>query len=110
MKEHRKETRVPMRLEIEWNGWENSSPDVTSDVSLGGCYIESLNPVSVGEVLILGLRLPFSETLPLRCEVRYHQPTIGFGIRFLQLSNFQRAALEGLMVYWGNRGGLAQAA
>lgn len=110
MQEQRKEVRVPVRLEVQWDRWESRSPDVTSDVSLSGCYIESLNPVTVGEVLSLGLRLPCSETLPLRCEVRYHQPTIGFGIKFLQLSSFQRAALEGLIAYCGNRGEMAQAA
>jgi hypothetical protein len=101
MREQRKEPRLPLRLEVQWNGCEEKHPDVTSDVSLGGCYVESLNPVTVGDVLTLGFRLPFSDTLPVRCEVRYHQPTIGFGLRFLNLSNFQRASLEGLISYWG---------
>lgn len=101
MQEQRIETRVPLRLEVQWNGWENQSPDVTSDVSLSGCYIESLNPVTVGEVLNLGLRLPSNEILPIRCEVRYHQPTIGFGIKFLQLSRFQRDVLQRLIAYSG---------
>jgi PilZ domain-containing protein len=101
MQEQRRETRVPLRLEVQWNGWENQSPDVTSDVSLSGCYIESLNSVTVGEVLNLGLRLPSKEILPIRCEVRYHQPTIGFGIRFLQLSSVQRDALAELIAYSG---------
>src|ERR1041385_2822868 len=97
MEEQRRETRVPLRLEIQWNGWENQTPDVTSDVSLSGCYIESLNPVFVGEVLNLGLRLPSNEILQIRCEVRYHQPTIGFGTKFLQLSSSQRDVLEKLI-------------
>ena len=107
MSEQRREPRFPLRLEVQWNGCENPTPDVTSDLSLGGCYVESLNSVSIGEVLNLGLRLPFSEILPVRCEVRYHQPTIGFGIKFLQLTSFQRAALAGLLAYWNNREALA---
>lgn len=110
MQEHRRESRIPVRLEVEWNGWDSRSPDVTSDVSLGGCYIESLNPVSVGEVLNLGLRLPTKETVLFRCEVRYHQPTIGFGIKFLGLSSSQRAALQGLIAYRANPSFLGQAA
>ncbi|HYK19396.1 MAG TPA: PilZ domain-containing protein [Pyrinomonadaceae bacterium] len=101
MREQRENPRIPLRLEVRWHGCETRTSDVTTDVSLGGCYVESLNPVAVGEVLTLGFRLPFSETLPVRCEVRYHQPTIGFGLKFLQLSAFQRAALEGLLAYWG---------
>ncbi|HEX2271738.1 MAG TPA: PilZ domain-containing protein [Pyrinomonadaceae bacterium] len=110
MQEQRKDERVPLRLEVQWNAFETSSRDVTSDVSLSGCYVESLNPVTVGEVVTLGLRLPFGTTLPVRCEVRYHQPTIGFGLKFLNLSNYQRACLEGLLAYWGNTPVLRHAA
>ena len=109
MREQRENPRIPLRLEVRWHGSETKTSDVTTDVSLGGCYVESLNPVTVGEVLTLGFRLPFSETLPVRCEVRYHEPTIGFGLKFLQLSDFQRAALEGLLAYWGC-GAVAKAA
>jgi len=103
MKEQRKSTRVPVRLEVQWPGWPSSCPDVTSDVSLGGCYVESLNPVKDGEVLNLSLGLPSNKTLRFRGEVRYHQPTIGFGIKFLQLSPFERATLEALIKYWARR-------
>lgn len=110
MPELRREPRVPLRLEVQWNNSEDRTPDVTSDVSLGGCYVESLNTVSVGDVLTLGLRLPFSGTLPLLCEVRYHHPTIGFGLKFLDLSNFQRDCLEGLLAYWGKKNPALRAA
>jgi len=110
MPDQRREPRLSLRLEVQWNGCDERIPDVTSDVSLGGCYVESLNPVFVGEVLSLGLRLPFGDTLPLRCEVRYHQPTIGFGLKFLNLSNFQRSCLEGLLTYWGSGRAAVQAA
>jgi PilZ domain len=110
MPDQRIEPRLPLRLEVQWNGCEERIPDVTSDLSLGGCYVESLNPVTVGDVLILGLRLPFSDTLPGRCEVRYHQPTIGFGLKFLDLSNFQRACIQGLLAYWGKGSAALQAA
>jgi hypothetical protein len=98
--EHRKDTRVSVRLEVEWGGWPSRCPDVTSDVSLGGCYVESLNPVEVGEVLNLSLCLPSSKTLRFRGEVRYHQPTIGFGLRFLELSPIEQATLKALLRYW----------
>jgi hypothetical protein len=42
MREQRKDLRVPLRLEVRWNGFSGNLPAVTSDVSLGGCYIESL--------------------------------------------------------------------
>ena len=53
--EQRKNKRLPVRLQMEWNGNVRGAKnrDVTSDVSVGGCYVESLNPVSVGQVLDL---------------------------------------------------------
>jgi hypothetical protein len=110
MPDQRREPRVPLRVEVQWNGCEERTPDVTTDVSMGGCYVESLNHVYVGDVLTLGLRLPFSDVLPVRGEVRYHQPTIGFGLKFLELSNFQRACLKGLLTYCEKGRGAIQAA
>lgn len=101
--EQRKNTRVPVRLEVEWGSLPSRFPDVTSDLSLGGCYVESLNSVKVGQVLNLSLSLPSKKTLRFRGEVRYHQPTIGFGLKFLQLSSFEQATLEALIRYWTKR-------
>ena len=112
MMELRKNTRVPVRLEVEWGSLPSRCPDVTSDLSLGGCYVESLNSVKVGQVLNLSLSLPSKKTLRFRGEVRYTQPTIGFGLKFLKLSPFEQATLEALIQYWTKRTGvrlLAQA-
>lgn len=103
MTEQRKDARVPVRLEVEWGTLPSRCPDVTSDVSLGGCYVESLNSVKVGQVLNLSLNLPSNKTLRFRGEVRYHQPTIGFGVRFLQLSPFEQATLKALIRHWSKR-------
>jgi len=109
--EQRKDTRVPVRIEVEWAALPGRSldalssrcPDVTSDVSLGGCYIESLNLVKVGQVLNLRLCLPSNKSLKFRGEVRYHQPTIGFGLKFLELSPSEQTTLEALIKYWTKR-------
>ena len=108
--EQRKNTRVLVRLEVEWGHLPSRCPDVTSDLSLGGCYVESLNSVKVGQVLNLSLSLPSKKTLRFRGEVRYHQPTIGFGVRFLQLSPFEQATLEALIRYWTKRSGVRRLA
>lgn len=109
--DQRKNERVSVRLEVEWAAspvrcpdvTSNRTPDVTSDVSLGGCYVESLNLVKVGQVLNVRLCLPSNKTLRLQGEVRYHQPTIGFGLRFLKLSSFEHETLEALIKYWAKR-------
>ena len=109
--DQRRNERVPVRLEVEWAALparcpdvtSNRTPEVTSDVSLGGCYIESLNMVNVGQVLNVRLYLPSNKSLRLQGEVRYHQPTIGFGLKFLKLSPFEQATLEALIKYWAKR-------
>ena len=114
--EQRKDTRVPVRLEVEWAALPNRSleavhsrcPDVTSDVSVGGCYVESLNSVKVGQVLNLKLCLPSNKTLQFRGEVRYYQPTIGFGLKFLHLSPSEQVTLEALIKYWAKRARFSQ--
>ena len=114
--EQRKDTRVPVRIEVEWAALPGRSldalssrcPDVTSDVSLGGCYIESLNLVKVGQVLNLRLCLPSNKSLKFRGEVRYHQPTIGFGLKFLELSPSEQMTLEALINYWTKRARFSQ--
>jgi len=114
--EQRKDTRVPVRLEVEW-GDQTSRPlpsvssrrsDVASDVSLGGCYVESLLPVNVGRVVNLKLCLPANKTIRFRAEVGYYQPTIGFGLKFLSLSPFEQATLQTLIKYWARRAGFAE--
>ncbi len=110
MEQRRRDTRVPVRLEVEWGTMPSRCPDVTSDLSLGGCYVESLNSVKVGQVLNLSLALPSKKTLQFRGEVRYHQPTIGFGLKFLQLSPFEQATLEALIKSWTKRTGVPRLA
>lgn len=109
--DQRKNERVPVRLEVQWAAsparcpdvTSDRNPDVTSDVSLGGCYVESLNLVKVGQVLNVRLCLSSNKTLRFQGEVRYHQPTIGFCLKFRQLSSFEQATLETLIKYWAKR-------
>jgi hypothetical protein len=102
--EHRQFERVPLRLEVEWNGCSNAQyPDVTSDVSLGGCYVETLSSVAIGSVLNLKLHLPCNMMMSFPGEVLYHHPTIGFGIKFLPLTVQQVQALKALIEDWEQR-------
>jgi hypothetical protein len=98
MSEQRQFERVPLRLEVEWNGCSNGQyPNVTSDLSLGGCYVETMSSVAVGSVLNLRLHLPCNMMMTFEGEVLYHHPTIGFGIKFLELSSSQVQSLKALI-------------
>jgi hypothetical protein len=86
MHEQRKDSRVPLRLELRWDGYSGRIPAVTSDISLGGCYVESLTPVTIGEILYFDFRPATSESLRLQGPVLYRHQNIGFGVRFTDLN------------------------
>lgn len=89
MREQRRHPRVPLRMEVRWNGASNTRPGITSDVSQGGCYIESMVQPTVGEVLWFEFQLAPGLTMDLYGQVLYGHRNIGFGVRFGQLTNAQ---------------------
>ena len=95
MKEERLHPRVPLRLEVRWNGC-NSQPGVISDISRGGCYVESLVEVAIGDIR-LELQLAPGHSIEFEGEVRYVHPTIGFGVRFHYLTDVQLQTLVQLI-------------
>jgi predicted transport protein len=96
MKEQRRHPRVPLRLEVNWSG-SQTRPGVTTDVSNGGCYVESIVQVAVGDTLRFKFQLDDDRTLEIEGEIRYVHPTIGFGVRFGDTPNVQMQKLLALI-------------
>jgi len=96
MKEGRLHPRVPLRLEVSWNG-THTRPGITTDISRGGCYIESIVQVAVGEFFRFEFQLDHGLSVELEGEVRYVHPTIGFGVRFGHLTDAQLQTLLQLL-------------
>ena len=65
-----------------------------SDISIGGCYVDSILSVSVGEEVSFDLVHPNGGRLPFTAEVAYHFDGIGFGVRFTNLNEEQKLFLE----------------
>lgn len=65
-----------------------------SDLSLGGCFVDSILDVSEGEKADFSLHLPTGQWLRLSGEVVYKFPQIGFGISFIDLTEEQRSLLK----------------
>ena len=83
--EHRQYPRFPARVSVEIHSDESEAPlrCSTSDISLGGCYIESMYPFPVGTSLELKLHL--EETLLLMGKVVTCYPQVGNGIQFTRI-------------------------
>lgn len=98
-KEQRRDLRVPLRLEVSWGAICRSRTAITTDLSVSGCYIESLVAVDTGDTILLDMKLPTGRFLRLLGEVLYQHSTIGFGVRFVGLTDVQHRALALLVEY-----------
>jgi hypothetical protein len=97
--ERRGEDRVPLLMDVRWEGLSGKYAARISDISLSGCYVESMGQVTVGEVIRFEIQLPTARWMPLRGEVVYHLPTLGFGVKFTALTTMERNLLAHVIDY-----------
>jgi uncharacterized protein (TIGR02266 family) len=90
----REHTRVPLLVEVLWEGAAGKYEARTSDISVGGCFIDTIGQMAIGETISFKLCLPGSEGIEVQGEVIYELPRAGFGVRFANLSDDQRQHLE----------------
>jgi hypothetical protein len=65
-----------------------------TDLSSGGCYVDTIATIPEGEALSFTLNTAAGESVPISGQVAYVMPGFGFGIKFTDLSDESRAALE----------------
>ena len=90
MGDRREENRKEISLDVRW---ENGQARL-SDLSLGGCYVDTLGQVSVGEVVNLEIKMPDGSWLPLRGTVAYYHPGLGFSVCFTFLTEEEQEKLS----------------
>jgi hypothetical protein len=83
--ERRESSRLKLRMPIEMLTEDSDSPirGATSDLSLGGCYIETIFPLPVGTNL--ELKLQIDGTLLVLATVVTCHPQVGNGIQFSKM-------------------------
>jgi hypothetical protein len=64
-----------------------------TDVSSGGCYVETIVSVQVGEEVKFELNHPDGHSVPFTGTVAYHFEGMGFGVKFTNLNDEQKAFL-----------------
>jgi c-di-GMP-binding flagellar brake protein YcgR len=75
--------QVKVPLEIHAEGSNTPFRCATADLSLGGCYLETMFPFPVGASLELKLQL--EGTLLIVAKVVAHYPLVGNGIQFVRI-------------------------
>jgi hypothetical protein len=97
MSDKRKELRIEVCLDAIWDGTMGKYSARVTDLSEGGCYIDSLCGAYVGEVVRFNVQLPDGEWLELSGEIAHHVPQIGFGVRFVDMSDTNRQKLKAFL-------------
>jgi hypothetical protein len=96
--ERREDERVEVNLPVRYDGLSGSHEARLSDLSLGGCFVNTAGRVEVGEVIGLKIRMPDGEWLELRGEVATFYQGIGFGLLFTFLTDEEQRALRQIIV------------
>jgi hypothetical protein len=92
-KEQRRYDRFPFLEDILIDGTKMCT---SMDICEGGLYISAIQVFERNS--IVDLAIPFKGTkVTLRAQIQYCQPGIGMGVRFVDMSDNQKAAIRELI-------------
>lgn len=85
LSEKRGAPRAPGILTGGWSG--SATPSRIASLSVTGCFVESKVLPNKDERVRVDIELPEGARVSLRAEVVYLEPTMGFALRFLEVSS-----------------------
>lgn len=94
----RKEDRFSYLKEVELEFASGKRSARISDISLGGCYIDTIAQVPVGEPLSLVIAASNGDSMQFQGRVAYVLENFGFGIEFVDLTDAQRQFLGEVVI------------
>jgi hypothetical protein len=97
MEEKRTDPRFDVNLTARWQGSTGNQTVRISDLSYGGCYVDTIVRVIVGETLSLQLLVTDGSWFELHGVVVYQSPGMGFGVRFVNLNQAQHQQISRLL-------------
>jgi PilZ domain-containing protein len=97
MDDRRSKPRLSVHLDAVWEGIEERHTARVTDLSEGGCYLDTVGEVMAGEIVAFRILLPDGEWLYLEGEVRHHRHGRGFGVQFVDLNEEQTENLFRLL-------------
>ena len=95
--DRRTEPRIPVNLDVIWEASAGLYGARTSDLSLGGCFVDSVGRVVEGERIKFKMILPHGEWVQIEGIVAYQYPMVGFGVRFINMTEEVRAKLDAVL-------------
>jgi hypothetical protein len=97
MDERRSKPRLSVSLDAVWNVDDERNSARVTDLSEGGCYLDTVGEVMSGEIVGFRVLLPDDEWLYLEGEVKHHRHGFGFGVQFVELNDEQTDRLNQLL-------------
>jgi len=93
----RKEERLSYLKEVELEFSSGKRAARISDISPGGCYIDSIAQVPIGDPLTLRIGSTDGSSMVFTGKVAYILGGFGFGVEFIEVSDDQRQFLARLI-------------
>lgn len=97
MSERRTAPRMNVSLEAVWEGTAGRYVARVSDISLSGCYMDTIGESEVGALIGFRFQLPGGDWLSLRAQVVHYQRTVGMGLRFTSLTRDEETKIRELL-------------
>jgi len=87
--------KVSVPVKIQTDAGASPIRGATSDLSVGGCYIETIFPLPIGTNL--DLQLSIENTVLIAATVVTCDPQVGNGIRFIRILPEDQEAIEAFL-------------
>lgn len=94
MDDRRSKPRLDVSLAASW---DRDQPVRITNLSEGGCYLDTVGEVRRGEIVGFRVLLSDGDFLYLEGEVRHYTAGVGFGVQFVDLNDEQMAGLKRLI-------------
>ena len=107
MDERRSKPRLSVDLDAVWKREQARHTARVTDLSEGGCYLDSVGEVMTGEIVAFRIMFPDGDWLYLEGEVRHHRQGVGFGVQFVDLNDEQLEKLRLLLKMANDEGSRA---
>jgi hypothetical protein len=89
--------RLLANLPVRWEGLSGTLGARTEDISVSGCFVNTLSVATPGESIRLEIRLPSGDWLPVNAQVRSYLSGTGFGVEFTIVDVYQEVVLRRLL-------------
>jgi hypothetical protein len=96
-KERREDERARVSIEARWEGLSGQHRARVADLSLGGCFIDTLGKAEIGEFIAFAIKQPDDKWLQLHGEVVSVDDHAGFSVAFTLLTEDEQHALARLI-------------